>query len=124
MTRVTRDVDLACAHDLLDGISRACISFTSDVGAEVLPVAFARRDGRFLAGVSVGDEPQPQGDQEVVLLIDEGIHFFDLRAIYIRGRLKSVDAPANTQADCRWFDVSPRKIVAWDYGSLRVVHEG
>lgn len=54
-------------------------------------------------------------------LFDEGVQFFDLRAIYIRGRVKSVEAPNDAPAGRTWFEVIPIKTVAWDYGTLREV---
>jgi hypothetical protein len=65
----------------------------------------------------------PIAGQEVVLLIDEGIYFFDLRAIYIRGRVKSAEAPRDAPAGRIWFEVIPLKTVAWDYGMLREVRD-
>jgi len=66
---------------------------------------------------------QPAIDQEVVLLVDEGVHFFDLRAIYIRGRVKPAEAPNGAPAGRTWFEVIPLKTVAWDYGTLREVKD-
>lgn len=63
----------------------------------------------------------PRSIREVVLLVNEGVQFFDLRAIYIRGRVKSVEAPNDAPAGRTWFEVIPIKTVAWDYGTLREV---
>lgn len=78
-------------------------------------------DDRYLIGIPQKAEYGPGSGQEVVLLIDEGIHFFDLRALYIRGRMAPVEAPKEVQISCIWFELVPLKMVAWDYGTLREV---
>lgn len=83
---------------------------------------FVWLDERYLVGFP-GNGPQPGPGQEVVILIDEGIHFFDLRVIYIRGYAQPVSAPRNVWASCIWFEVIPLKTTAWDYGALREVDD-
>lgn len=120
MKRITRDIDPVDAHDLLERVPRACLAFASDDGPHAQPIAFAWRDGRYLIGIPAADL-QPIVDQEVVLLVDEGVQFFDLRAIYIRGRVKPAEAPNAASAGRIWFEVIPLKTVAWDYGTLHEV---
>jgi len=117
--RLTRDIDLADARDLLERAPRASLAYAQAAGPCALPIAFVWRHDRYFVGL-----PAPtdlQADQEVVLLIDEGMHFFDLRAVYLRGRVKPVDPPLNAPADQAWFEVLPTKVVAWDYGTLHEV---
>jgi hypothetical protein len=123
MKHITRDIDPAEAHDLLEQAPRVSLTFASDHGPHALPIAFVWRDGRYLVGLAEATDLQPAIDQEVVLLVDEGVHFFDLRAIYIRGRVKPTAAPADAPAGRAWFEVSPLKIVAWDYGTLHEVSD-
>jgi hypothetical protein len=78
-------------------------------------------DGRYLAGIPEDTDRRPGSDDEVVLLIDEGVHYFDLRAIYIRGLVEPAEAPGGAPAGRTWFEVVPLKTVAWDYGTLREV---
>lgn len=80
-------------------------------------------EGHYLAGIPKEAGHQPSSGQEVVLLIDEGIYYFDLRAIYIRGQVKPTEAPKGAPADCVWLEVAPTKTVAWDYGTLREVSD-
>jgi hypothetical protein len=87
MKRVSRDIDPDSARDLLERVPRACLCFARDQGPQAQPVALVWQDGRYLAGLPLHADGQPEPGQEVVLLIDEGVHFFDLRALYIRGRL-------------------------------------
>jgi hypothetical protein len=123
MKRVTRNIDPGCARDLLERIPRACLCFASDHGPQAQPIVLVWYDGRYLAGIPQNADRQPGSGQEVVLLIDEGVNFFDLRALYIRGRLEPAEAPRGAQASHTWFEVVPLKTVAWDYGTLREVRD-
>lgn len=121
MKRVTRNIDPGQARDLLERVPRACLTFASDQGPWAQPIRFVWQDERYLTGVPAPARHLPDSDQEVVLLIDEGVYLFDLRAIYIRGHVKPVDAPAGAPEGHTWFEVFPLKTVAWDYGTLHEV---
>jgi hypothetical protein len=123
MKRVTRNIDPGSARDLLERVPRACLSFACDHGPQAQPIALVWLDGRHLAGIPEDAEHQPDSGQEVVLLIDEGIYFFDLRALYIRGQVKPAEAPREAPVGHTWFEVIPLKTVAWDYGTLREVKD-
>ena len=116
---ITRNIDPADAQDLLERVPRACLAFSGDDGPYALPIAFVWHDGRYFAGIPEEANLPPAIDQEVVLLIDEGVQFFDLRAIYIRGRVKPSEAPRDAPTGSAWLEVIPLKTVAWDYGTLR-----
>lgn len=119
--RVTRDIDPAEARDLLERVPRAALAFADDAWPTAEPAAFALSGDRYRVGLASRAERRPVVGQEVVLLIDEGVHFFDLRAIYIRARVAAVDA---RERDGRfWFTLTPTKVVAWDYGRLREVDD-
>jgi hypothetical protein len=131
MGRVTRDIDPAEARDLLERVPRACLSFVDPDNSSrptAEPVAFVLQDERYFVGIRPGTMLPSIGD-EVVLLIDEGLQFFDLRAIYIRGRLSSAAAEsleihlAVVASGTAWFEVVPTKVVAWDYGRMREVDD-
>jgi hypothetical protein len=124
MKHITRDIDPLDAHDLLERVPRASLAFVNDHGPCAQPIAFVWREGRYFAGIADTTNLQPTVDQEVVLLVDEGVYFFDLRAIYIRGRVNPVEAPPGVSAGRAWFEVIPLKTVAWDYGTLREVQDG
>jgi hypothetical protein len=56
----------------------------------------------------------------VKLLIDDGRWFFDRRGLWIRGRTDVVDQlPDDAAASLAWLELTPEKVVAWDYGTLR-----
>ncbi len=119
MKRITRNINPADAQDLLERVPRACRAIAGDDGPYAVAIAFVWRAGRYFAGIPETENLQTAADQEVVLLIDEGLRFFDLRAIYIRGRMQPGEAPRGVPAGSAWFEVIPLKTVAWDYGTLR-----
>ncbi len=123
MKRVTRNIDPGSARDLLERVPRACLCFACDHGPQAQPVMLVWPDGRYLVGIPQHADHKPGPGQEVVLLIDEGVHFFSLRAIYIRGQVKQASVPREVPADRTWFEVVPLKTVAWDYGTLREVRD-
>jgi len=123
MKLVTRDVDPDSTRDLLERVPRACLSFASNLGPRTQPVGLLWHEGRYLVSIPGEAEYQPLSGQEVVLLVDEGIYYFDLRAIYIRGQVKTTEAPPDSPAGRKWFEVVPIKTVAWDYGTLREVED-
>jgi hypothetical protein len=123
MKRVTRNIDPGSARDLLERVPRACIAFANDYGPQAQPIVLVWHGGRYLVGIPEDADRRPSSDQEVVLLIDEGVHYFDLRAIYIRGQVKPAEAPRGAPAGHTWFEVFPLKTVAWDYGTLREVRD-
>ncbi len=123
MKRVTRNIDPGSARDLLARVPRACICFACDHGPQAQTIVLMWQDGRYLADIPEDADRRPSSGQEVVLLIDEGVHYFDLRAIYIRGRVKPTEAPRGAPAGHTWLEVVPLKTVAWDYGMLREVRD-
>ncbi len=116
---VTRDIDPGSAQDLLERVPRACLAFAGDNGPLLQPVEVVWQGGRFLAGIPEGTASRPLSGQEVVLLIDEGIYYFDLRALTIRGPAQPAAVPPGARAGCAWLELIPTKMVAWDYGKMR-----
>ncbi len=123
MKRVTRDVDPDRAQDLLEQVPRACICFADDHGPQAQPVILVWHDGRYSFGVAEYVDARPSSGQEVVLLVDEGVDFFNLRALYVRGRVQSTEPPTDAPAGYGWFELAPMKTIAWDYGALREVSD-
>lgn len=119
MKPVTRDIDPRGAQDLLERVPRACIALAGRHGPACLPVRLLWDDARYLVGVPEDISPRPATGQEIVLLVDDGIHWFDLRAVYVRGHVTPVDPPPGAPARHVWFDLAADKTVAWDYGQLR-----
>ncbi len=125
MRQVTRNVDLEAVQDLLERPPRACLCYAGQQGPQAQPIVFRWHNGRYLAGIDaaarVEVDSEPRSGVEVVLLIDGGTQWFDLRAVYVRGLVTATDAPDGAPAGHRWFEVAPETTVAWDYGRLRDV---
>jgi hypothetical protein len=124
MKQVTRDIDPGQARDLLERVPRACISFSFNQEPQVLPVALWWEASRFLVRLPAHTLPLPEAGEEAVLLVDEGVAYFDLRAIYVRGEVHPIAAPTGQAAGFAWFELIPLKTVAWDYGMMREVNNG
>jgi hypothetical protein len=123
MKRVTRNIEPESAHNLLRSVPRACMAFADEEGPQVQPVMLIWQDDRYRIGVPESAARQPAPNQEVVLLVDEGVYFFDLRAIYVRGAVQPVQPPSDGAPGCFWFELIPSKTVAWDYGAMRKVDD-
>ena len=123
MKQITRNIDLNSAHDLLERVPRACIAFAHDDGPQAQPVALVWQDNRYFVGIPAIANCQLDPGQEIVLLVDEGVYFFDLRAIYIRGNVQPTEVPTDAHAGHAWFELAPVKSVAWDYGTLHEVND-
>jgi hypothetical protein len=58
----------------------------------------------------------------IVLLVDDGRYWFELRAAVWRGTVRAEhEEPAGASAgdELVWFRFEPRRVAAWDYGQLR-----
>ena len=123
MRRITNAVDPEKMRDLLERVPRACLAFNNAGTVEVVPVGFRFEDGRYWIGMSGrGSGPVPGSDEPVKLLIDEGMQYFDMRGIWIRGRaLFSEERPQGGSPALNWFQLVPEKFVAWDFGAMRKV---
>jgi hypothetical protein len=118
---VTRDVEPAAVRDLLDDPPRATVAFVDGEAVELLPVRarFSADTHRF--GVLAGDAPGLEG-REVVLVRDDGAYWFELRGISVRGVARRLDPPEPGEAGgLAWYAIEPRRVLAWDYGTVRCV---
>ncbi len=123
MKRVTLNIDLAEVRDLLECVPRACVAFTSDEGPQVEPVTVLFKDDRYLVGMPSSAASPLTLHEEVVLIVDDGVQFFDLRAIYVRGHVRPLGGAEGQEDDCFWFEVQPTRTVAWDYARMREVDD-
>jgi hypothetical protein len=126
---VTRDVDPGSLRDLLEGSSRTCLAWATDAGPTIVPAAawfpagFDGAPGSASVHVEAG-EALPPASREVVALVDAGIWWFDLRAVYVRGTLRPADGKdheglGGEAAGALAAVVEPTKVTAWHYGQLR-----
>lgn len=122
-TRISLNIDLVEARDLLERVPRACVAFASDEGPQAELVTVLFKDDRYLVGMPSGTASHLTVHQEVVLLVDDGVQFFDLRAIYVRGHVQPPSEVENLADDFFWFEVEPTRTVAWDYARIREVDD-
>ena len=123
MKRITLKVDLSEARELLERAPRACVAFAGDEGPRTEPVSVLVKDDRYLVGVPSSAASHPTVDEEVVLVVDDGLQFFDLRAIYVRGHVQLLDEMEGLAGEMFWFAVQPTRAVAWDYAHIREVDD-
>lgn len=109
MKQITRAVALEDLSDLIDAPQNAHLAYVADGAPEAVRVA-CRRDGeRWL--VTLPPATSIPDGARVVLLIDDGEFYFELRGVRVRGTLRDAgDGPR---------EVVPEKIITWDYGSMR-----
>jgi hypothetical protein len=121
--RITLKIDPVEARDLLERVPRACVAFASDEGPQAELVTVLFKDDRYLVGMPSTAASHPTVDKEVVLLVDDGVQFFDLRATYVRGHVQPLDGMEGLAGDFFWFALQPTRTVAWDYASIREVDD-
>ncbi len=114
--RVTRAITPEDLRPLLESPRRATLAYVSDGAIQVMPVAFRFEGERYLVGLPPGMTP-PEG--RVKLLVDDGPWYFDLRGVWVRGRLAACEEPGGANAGREWFELVPEKAVAWHYGRMR-----
>ena len=106
---ITRAVGLDELSDLFEAPEHAHLAYVADGAPEAVRVA-ARRDGERWLVTLPADTSVPDGAR-VVLLIDDGEFYFELRGVRVRGTLRDAGDGAR--------EVVPEKIITWDYGSMR-----
>jgi hypothetical protein len=111
-------VPLADVEDLFSRPARAAVGWAGPAGPECVPVV-AERDG----GIRIGLYPGaiPATGARVVLVVDAGAYWFELRAAVWRGTVAPDDAGTGGSGDdgLVWFRLEPVRFAAWDYGRLR-----
>ena len=116
---VTRDVEPSTLMDLLERPARATVAFVARGAADVLPVRARYRAPTYRFGVQPEIAPDLE-NREVVLVMDDGPYWFELRGISVRGLARRVGRAEPGETDAlAWYAIEPRRILAWDYGALR-----
>ncbi len=114
---ITRDVEASAVADLALSPPRAALAVTVDDEILVLPTSVDLDEPVDPAWspriVQVPEGSPDLADRNVVLVADDGPQWFRLRSLTVRGMAKAI-------GDCT-YRVVPKRIVAWDYGSLRKV---
>jgi Pyridoxamine 5'-phosphate oxidase len=114
---ITRDVEASAVADLALSPPRAALATVGDDGILVLPVSVTLEEPADPA-TSPRIVQVPEGGPElaghnVVLSADDGPQWFRLRSLTVRGI-------AEVLGQCT-YRVVPKRVVAWDYGSLREI---
>jgi hypothetical protein len=112
---ITRDVEASAVADLALTPPRAALAATVDDEILLLPVSVTLEEPADPASspriVQVPEGNPDLAGRNVVVIADDGPQWFRLRSLTVRGMAKAM-------GDCT-YRVVPKRIVAWDYGSLR-----
>jgi hypothetical protein len=114
--RVIRDVEPEVLGDLRERPPRASLAFVDGGAANALPACARCRAGTYEFAVPADDSPDLT-QREVVLVLDDGPYWFQLRGLSVRGvaeRLREA-----TSDGLSWYAIAPRRVLAWDYGAIR-----
>lgn len=113
--RITRDVAPSALRDLATAPPRATVAFV-ERGVELLPARARFTDDGHRFAVRSEDAPDLAG-REVVVVIDDGPYWFELRGLSVRGVAARIEPEPD--ADLAWYRVEARRVLAWDYATLR-----
>jgi hypothetical protein len=115
---VTRDVAPDALRNLLDRPPRATVAFVEAGAPDALPAHACVRAGRHLFALAA-TAPALEG-REVVLLVDDGPYWFELRGVSVRGiAVRAAPPPGDDASDLGWYAIDVRRVLAWDYGAIR-----
>lgn len=116
--RSTRLVRIDDVRDLLQSPPRANIAWASGDAVAAAPVALRYDGGRWLIGIAAG-APMPRAGDVVSVMVDDGVWFFDLRGVWVRGPAAPAEPRPGATPGLSWLEVTPDKSVAWHYATLR-----
>jgi len=115
--RITRDVDPSALRDLVEAPPRATVAFVEGDAIDLLPARARFSTDTYDFCVQADAAPE-LGGREVVVVIDDGPYWFELRGISVRGVAARID-PAEPDATLVWYRVDARRVLAWDYAAIR-----
>jgi Pyridoxamine 5'-phosphate oxidase len=114
---ITRDVEASAVADLALAPPRAALSAVVDDVIHLMPISLSIQAPADPASsprlVQVPEDAPDLADRNVVVIADDGPQWFRLRSLTIRGTAIA--------AGDRSYHVTPMRVVAWDYGSLRYI---
>jgi hypothetical protein len=106
--RVTRTASEEGLFDLVERPPRAYLAYVRDGRVEAVPVLARRAEDVWLIH---GAQVLPPG--RAMLLIDDGVYYFELRGLRYPGVLMSPEAGHDEQR------FLPDKAIGWHYGTMR-----
>jgi hypothetical protein len=106
--RVIRDVEPEVLGDLCERPPRASVAFVDGGAVDVLPARARCRVGAYEFAVSAGD-PADLAGREVVLVLDDGPYWFQLRGVSVRGVAERL--PGTPPDGLSWYAIAPRRIL-------------
>ncbi len=114
---ITRDVEASAVADLALSPPRAALVATGDDEILLLPVNVGLEEPADPALspriVQVTKGSPNLTDRNVAVIVDDGPEWFRLRSLTVRGIAKAIGDST--------YRVVPKRITAWDYGSLREI---
>lgn len=112
---ITRDVEVSAVAELASAPPRAALAATVGDEIHLLPIRLSVTDPAHPASsprtVQVPNGTPDLDGRDVVVVADDGPQWFRLRSLTVRGTAIA--------AGDRSYHVTPQRVVAWDYGSLR-----
>ena len=115
---VTRDVEPSAVRDLFEDPPRATVAFVEREAVDLVPVQACYRGGTHVFGV-VPDGTPDLHHREVLLVLDAGAYWFELRGVSVRGVAERVEWPgAGSSERLVWYAVTPGRVLAWDYDTI------
>jgi len=114
---ITRDVEAIAVADLLLAPPRAALAATVDNEIHVLPISLTVEEpadptsSPLMLQLPTGTPDL--ANRHVVVIVDDGPQWFRLRSLIVRGTAIAIGD--------RSYRLLPKRVVAWDYGSLREV---
>jgi hypothetical protein len=120
MARFSTQVPVESLRPLLETLRRATLAYVDPEGVlHALPVAFDWTPARSRIGIPREGRPAGLGaGAAVALCADAGFHWWELRALLVRGSLVATGAADEGPDTIEWLEIVPRTSRAWDYDRL------
>ena len=117
MPGVTRDVEPSALSDLQARPPRATVAFLDGGRVDVVPALARYRADTYRVGL--GPPATDLDGRDVVLVIDDGPYFFELRGISVRGVARRIERPEPGDPALAWYAIEAHRVLAWDYAAMR-----